>query len=279
MRLSVKIMAHKKRAHHIPELIERLGLTEDDVVWDRIGNRWDTGRRAWEAIDQSADYACVIQDDALVCRDFIAGMEKALTYITEPCLVSPYIGTRRPSASRVERSVRAAQDAGASWVRMPSLNWGVAIMAPTSIIPGMLPWCDQQTYPNYDRRIGRYAIDVLRLPTWCTFPSLVDHRDEDSLVGHGQGRKAHRFIGQDASALDIDWSKGHVSMAGANVSRGRRFPKRPAPTDVGSANGVNKFGVPVPPPHVAVNRQKPAQVLRVPRSGFRPDNPPIRPAG
>lgn len=272
MRLSVKIMAHKKRAHHIPDLIERLGLTEDDVIWDRKSDRWDTGRRAWEAIDQSADWGMVVQDDALVCRDLIAGLEKAAAYITEPCLVSPYIGTRRPTAGRVTRAVTEAKAAGAAWVRMPSLNWGVAIMAPTSIIPQMLPWCDKQTYPNYDRRIGRFAIDVLRLPTWCTWPSLVDHRDDDSLVGHGQGRKAHQFLGQEASALDVDWSTGHVTLGGPGAVRGRRFPKRPVAGTVNTSS-PNTAGV----LRVAQNRQVPAKVLRVSRPGFKPDVPPMRP--
>jgi hypothetical protein len=275
VRLSVKIMAHKKRAHHIPGLLERLGLTEADVIWDRKNNRWDTGRRAWEAVDQTADWGMVVQDDALVTRDLIAGLEKAAAFLPERCLVSPYTGTRRPVASRVERAVNAARAANASWIRMPSLNWGVAIMAPTDIIDRMLPWCDKQTYPNYDRRIGRYAIDMLRLPTYCTWPTLVDHRDDDSLVGHGRGRKAHQFLGEDVSALSVKWDSSYVDLSPKTVVS-RRFPKRPA---------VNSFN-PQPPdelsgllnPRVAQNRQrsaKTASALRVPRSG---DAPPKRPS-
>jgi hypothetical protein len=272
VRLSVKIMAHKKRAHHIPGLLERLGLTEADVIWDRRSDRWDTGRRAWEAIDQTADWGMVVQDDALVTRDLIAGLERAAAFLPERCLVSPYTGTRRPVASRVERAVQAAKAANASWIRMPSLNWGVAIMAPTDIIDKMLPWCDKQTYPNYDRRIGRYAIDVLRLPTYCTWPTLVDHRDDDSLVGHGRGRKAHQFLGEDASALSVHWDSTYVDLAPKTVV-GRRFPKRPVasahnPQPPGEISGVrNRL--------VATNRQKPAATLRVPRNG---DAPPKRPA-
>lgn len=277
MRLSVKIMAHKKRERHIPDLVARLGLTDADVIWDRKNDRWDTGRRAWEAVDRSADWGMVVQDDALVCRDLIAGLEKAAAFLPEPCLISPYIGTRRPSASRVERAVNEARKAGVSWVRMPSLNWGVAIMAPTSIIEGMLPWCDRQTYPNYDRRIGRYAIDMLRLPTWCTWPSLVDHRDDDSLVGHGQGRKAHQFIGQDASAVDIDWGPARVDLGG-KITVGKRFPKRPVAREFSPQPAQEVPGRPTRAPFVATNRQKAARVLRVPRTGNHLDVPPERPS-
>ena len=260
-------MAHKKRAHHIPELVERLGLTDDDVIWDRKSDRWDTGRRAWDAIDRTADWGMVVQDDALVTRDLIAGLEKAAAFLPERCLVSPYTGTRRPVASRVERAVHAARAANASWIRMPSLNWGVAIMAPTDIIDKMLPWCDKQTYPNYDRRIGRYAIDMLRLPTYCTWPSLVDHRDDDSLVGHGRGRKAHQFLGEDASALAVLWTAKSVDLGGKPAPVGRRFPKRPVVNDLRPQPTEDASGLPAKVPFVARSRQKPAQVLKVARPG------------
>jgi hypothetical protein len=268
--LSVKIMAHKKRVEFIPHLVEQLGLTGTDVIWDRKDNRWDTGRRAWQSIDQSADFGMVVQDDALACRDLIAGLELALDHLPEPGIISPYIGTRRPAANKVEQAVREAQAGDVSWIKMPSLNWGVAIILPTRIINSMIRWCDKQQYPQYDRRIGRYAIDVERLNTWCPWPSLVDHRDGESLVGHGPGRKAHRFIGEDASALDIDWAKGFVTLGGAVRVASRRFPARPIITESGVPNYRRA-------PFVASNRQ--AQVLRIPKAvGSEMDEPPRRPA-
>lgn len=261
MRLSVKIMAHEKRAHLVPDLVQRLGLTDDDVIWDRRNDRWDTGRRAWEAIDQTADWGMVVQDDALPCADLIAGMEKALDRVPNNVLVTPYIGTRRPVAGRVERVVHEAKAADAAFIEMPSLNWGVAITAPTRIINEMLPWCDVQAYPNYDRRIGRFAIDVKRMGTWCTFPSLVDHRDIPSLIGHGGGRVAHHFIGEDTSALSVDWDKGSVRMNGARtVARyvgGRQQPVGPY--------GNRGYHV--------------ARKLRVPKQGIVNDVVPERPEG
>lgn len=263
MKLSVKIMAHKKRAAFIPELVQRLGLTDDDVIWDRKDNRWDTGRRAWEAIDQTADFGCVIQDDARVALDLIAGLENALMHVPRNCLMSPYIGTRRPVAARVERSVHAARAANASFIEMPSLNWGVGIIAPTHIIDDMLPWCDKQDYPNYDRRIGRFAIDVMRFSTWCTFPSLVDHRETASLVGHGGGRVAHDFIGEHASALSVDWTKGSVKLAGTARVASRYLSARNR-IDSGAPNGITNG----------------ARSLRVARHNGRGyDTPPRRPEG
>jgi len=268
MRLDVKIMAHEKRAEFIPGLVEQLGITDDDVIWDRIQNRWDTGRRAWEAIDQTAEWGCVIQDDALVCRDFITGMERALEFLDDDYVVSPYVGTRRPMAHRVEAAVRAARDNDAAWIKMPSLNWGVAIILPTSIIDAMLPWCDKQRYPNYDRRIGRYCIDVLNMPTMCTWPSLVDHREIPSLVGHGAGRTAHHFIGEDASALDVPWDGPVVSIPTAITSAGRRALQR------GPGAVSDNYDV------TSVEGRSRARSLRVarrlPTGGY--DTPPVRPS-
>lgn len=260
MRLSVKIMAHPKREHLVPELTTRLGLTADDVIWDRCNDRWDTGRRAWEAIDQGAQWGMVVQDDALPCADLIAGMEQALERVPENVLVSPYIGTRRPVAGRIDRVVRDALAAEAAFIEMPSLCWGVAIVAPTNIIDEMLPWCDVQSYPNYDRRIGRFAIDVKRMSTWCTFPSLVDHRDIPSLIGHGDGRIAHHFIGAEASALSVDWDAGSVVMSGA-----RTVARYTGPLSRVGPYGTRGYQV--------------ARKLRVPKQGYDNDAVPERPEG
>lgn len=245
----------------MPDLVERLGLTDDDVIWDRRNDRWDTGRRAWEAIDQDAQWGMVVQDDALPCADLIPGMEQALERVPDNVLVTPYIGTRRPVAGRVEHVVKEAVAASAAFIEMPSLNWGVAITAPTNIIDEMLPWCDVQTYPNYDRRIGRFAIDVKRMNTWCTFPSLVDHRDIPSLIGHGDGRVAHHFIGASKSALSVDWDAGSVRMGGTRTVA-RYLGGSSASTGAYGTRGY----------HVA-------RKLRVTRQGHKDDVIPQRPEG
>lgn len=188
-------------------------------------------------------------------------MEKALERVPENVLVSPYIGTRRPARGRIDRVVQEAVAANASFIEMPSLNWGVAIAAPTRIIDGMLPWCDEQQYPNYDRRIGRYAIDVMRMETWCTFPSLVDHRSIPSLIGHGDGRIAHHFIGADESALSVNWEAGSVRMSASRT--------------------VARYigGSPVEPGPYGNRGYHAARKLRVPKQGSGEDVVPERPEG
>lgn len=226
--LSVAVMAHEKRADLVPELVDRLGIGDDQVVWDSgNNNRWDTGRRAMLAHDPDADFHMVIQDDAVVCRDLIPGLQAALDHVPPDALVCPYVGTRRPMAERVEAAVEQAEERRASWIVMQTLNWGVAIVVPTRTIPDMIAWADKLAIPNYDKRVGQYYWRRLNWPTWHPWPSLVDHRDVPSLSGHGPDRHAHRFAGEDVSALDLPWDGPQV-MAIDWLTRGRRRQMRRA---------------------------------------------------
>lgn len=208
--ISVAIMAHKKREHFVPELEQKLDRPAT-VVWDQINDRWDTGRRALLAYDPAATHHLVVQDDALICRDLVAGVERALERTPGDVPLCLYVGKVRPYKALVDEYTRQA--ANASFLVMHQLHWGVGIVFPTKIIDEMVAWCDGQTIPNYDSRMSRW-FEREGISTWYPWPSLVDHRKSPSLVpGRGQsGRTARRFVGADASALDIDWSGDIVTL-------------------------------------------------------------------
>lgn len=210
MRVSAAIMAHPVRRAEVEEL--QASLDRDiPVSWatnrepsKRPEARWQTGRAAWQMHDPAADWHIVIQDDAIVSADLLAALEKAVEHITIEAPMSPYLGTKRPAQQVYLDLIRQATRRRASWIRGLSINWGVAIAAPTSTIPDMLRWCDTRRTMPYDMRIGRYYRDHLRVATWYTWPSLVDHRQGPSLVGHGdEGRHAHRHHA--SSALHLTW--------------------------------------------------------------------------
>lgn len=217
MRLSTVIMAHRVREQAVAELQQALG-SQVPVSWDcnrtpspDPEQRWATGKRAWRMIDPDADYGMVIQDDVLVAKDLIAGIEKALTVLGPRGLVSAYTGTGRPDQKSVQRALNAARRHGSAWASTMSLNWGPAIIAPTSHIPAMLEWCSEPARKgqNYDYRIGVYFRDVVRWRTFYLVPSLVEHRGLPSLVGHDTGpeRVAHEFIGTANSALSVNYAQ------------------------------------------------------------------------
>lgn len=214
--VSVVVMAHPARAGMVHDLLTHLDR-RPEVVWDRCNNEWDTTRRAWETADLAATHHLVIQDDAIVCRDLIAGLESALPHAPPESVVSLYMGTRRPQGRAVQQAATEARQ-GASWVAMRDLNWGVAVCLPTTAIAGMVEAGNDSQARDADRRLGDH-FRRLGWPTWCTWPSLVDHRPGPSLLGHvANDRHAHEFHGTDRSALDIDWSGPVVEMAGLNRS-------------------------------------------------------------
>jgi len=226
-------MAHPRRDHLVPHLVEDLGITDDKVVWDTANNRWHTGRRAMASYDPDCDWHVVVQDDAIVCADFLEGMAQALEYVPDDCIVQPYVGTGRPIQGYVQQAVDQADAEGACWIEMRGMNWGVAVAVPTWTIESMLVWCDRRTWPNYDKRVGQYYLSKLAWSTWYTWPSLVDHMDperdgEASLVSHGGGRIAHRFLGRETSALSIDWSGPVVRTRGVGTLARRRAAFRKA---------------------------------------------------
>ena len=218
MKVSVSVMAHPLRAALVEELTASLDRPAQ-VAWDRHNSAWDTARRAWEAHDPSATHHLVLEDDAVACRDLVAGLELALEHVPAEAAVSLYVGTLRPDGRRVAAAVNRADRAGAAWVVMSDIKWGVALAAPVAVIPEMLAHGDS---PAYDWNVRSYFARR-RWPVWCTWPSLVDHRDVPGLVRHqvppSGPRRAHRFAS--GSALDVDWSAGSVWMPGAERLRPR----------------------------------------------------------
>lgn len=207
MRLSAAVMAHPIREIQVAR--QAAWLDRDvPVVWAANPQpdpelEWATARAAWLQYNPSADWHVVLQDDAMPCRDLLVGLEVALGELGSRGVVSAYVGTGRPAQAAVVSALSAAQNRGHAWMSLRSLNWGVAVCVPVGVVPAMVEWCDRAGGP-YDRRVARYVRDVLRWRTWYTVPSLVDHADGGSLIGHGAGRVAH--MPHDGSALDVDWS-------------------------------------------------------------------------
>lgn len=200
--LSCAVMAHPTREAMVTELLGDLDRPVK-VVWDEINDRHDTGIRSMEAFDPSCTHHLVIQDDAIPADDLISGAERALRWIPQDVPVSLYVGRVRPFRKVVDAAVEAAGST-ASWITMGGVYWGPGIIVPTRDIPEMSTWFRKSKITNYDRRLSSWY-ERRRTRCWYTWPSLVDHRGDESLVqGHGPGRHAHRF--HDGSALKVDWS-------------------------------------------------------------------------
>jgi len=189
MKLSISVMAHPSRERCFPYLKERLG----DVPFSIDDGRglWENCKAAWKLHDPTADYHVVIQDDAVICDNFI---EKAMQMIDRPgeFAYSFYWG-HRYRASFQPRN-RSGIEKGFIIDSMP--HWGIALCIPTKYIDEMIEFCDKLTgIPQADERIARFLIHK-KISVYFPIPSLIDHRWwEHSLVGNkGSKRKALKFI-------------------------------------------------------------------------------------
>lgn len=186
-------MAHSSRERYFEHLKEKLG----DVPFfiDKAGEEigvWENCKRAWLAYDPKADYHVVIQDDAIVCNNF---KERAEAFIEKfhaerrsfNFFFAKNTGNVR---NRVENTT-----ADQGYIRRPRNAWGVAICIPTKNIPAMIEYCEKYVkIPQDDVRIGKYLF-FARHDIIYPIPSIVDHRDEDTLVGAlNRGRHAYKFI-------------------------------------------------------------------------------------
>lgn len=213
--LSVAIMAHPSRALMVASILKKLDRPNVKVIWDQKRSRWDTGRRSMLAYDPKCTHHLVLQDDILVCRDLIEGYRQALEHTPGDVALCGYVGRVRPNKKQVLMVVQRANAMRASFIRLHTLSWGPAIAVPTEIIPEMIAYCDPlRDVPNYDRRLSRYWEQKRQLLVWYTWPNLVDHADGPSLVpgrigtnraARAVSRVAHNFIGEDRSALEVNW--------------------------------------------------------------------------
>jgi hypothetical protein len=213
-------MAHPQRERMVAELELRLDR-EAEVVWDRRDVEWDTGRRALLAhTGLGADYALVVQDDAIPCRDLLAGVESALDHAAgQP--IGLYAGLAVQAPPSFPRLVARCLDTKTPWFRARGPIWGVCIAVPSSDVSAIVAHGDRDTAtPDYDAKIERY---YRRRGVECLYPipSLVEHRRSPSLLGKSPERRAQLFIGAEASAADIDWSIEPLAVDGPVRFRNR----------------------------------------------------------
>ncbi len=204
VKVSYTIMAHPKREKWAEELAVQIPAT---ITWDQKNDRHDTGYRAIEAYDADATHHCVVQDDVILCDDFKKNVKSACSYADSKAPIGLYYGGKGKVSSAHVKAALEADRFNASWIVRKGPIWGPSIVYPTSTIPGLLKYFKNSVVENYDRRVMMYY-QKQNTKCWYTYPSLVDHRQEDnpSLCGHDRGnRVAKRFFGPQ-EALEVDWS-------------------------------------------------------------------------
>lgn len=187
---SVGIVAHEKRRAHAEALSDKVGgfVSWDDGTLGCNGNHLEVYRKL---AGVNTQYAVVLEDDALPVEDFNNQLVQALSVAPAP-IVSLYLGTSRPPdyQARIRRALDAATRQQACWIVGKRLLHAVGVVIPVESIPSLLTFLDQLPHPvPIDEAITNWARLSMRVSSICyTVPSLVDHRDDETLFVHPDGR-------------------------------------------------------------------------------------------
>lgn len=164
---------------------------------------WPTYRRALEAAGD-ASHHLVLQDDLGLCKDFIRSVEEVIR--ARPTnLIALYSNAK---------SVFTARERGESWVEKAGAS-GPSVIWPKDLIAEFLQWQDSHIDSSFEFDTVRVSMWLIKTSkkAYTTVPSLTQHLGFDSsTMGLNSPTKvAAWYVGEDRSALGIDWSQGLVS--------------------------------------------------------------------
>ena len=220
MNLSISVMAHPKRAKYVNIIMKKLSDEYDGsfnytVVWDEKNSIHDTWKRSWETRNKDADYHLVIQDDAVLCDNFI---EKVYKYLN---IGLPAYNFHCRKRTDLMKQAEKAKDGYFEY----SLWGGVAVCVKQDLIDDMISFCmkhHKRTRNNdFDDIAMKYFFERLNIKVAYPMPSLVDHRSVPSLIPHMYGRSLKRLEknGREAiNFIDNDFSSKSVCIIGAAPS-------------------------------------------------------------
>jgi hypothetical protein len=192
---------------NIREYLSGFAVIED---WMKEGS-WATAKRAWTfGIEQRSTHHFVLQDDVIICRDFLLGLYELIKVKPDEiiCLMpfsrKPFKGNNGKNRWGVAEGV-----------------WGQGILMPTPMVADFLVWEQKHIRPDFkhdDSRISLYCVQNNR-KVWIPFPTLLDHADLEmkSLMGHKwkEPRVSPDFL-EDRSPLDFSWEETEPPLKSIN---------------------------------------------------------------
>lgn len=170
---------------------------------------WRGYYRCLQNPPKNATHLCILQDDALPCRDFETRLVQAVMEKPDD-VISLFVGGL---SGRTRKDFWQAQKSGARWapVFFREVHHVVALCWPITLVHEFLDWFPTAKIPgpkpplSDDAVIGSwikstYSDRRKRRNVWATVPCLVEHPDDLPSVVQGPrklgdaGRKAIAFI-------------------------------------------------------------------------------------
>lgn len=164
----------------------------------------------------NCSHVCLLQDDAIVCRNFPAAVELIAAANPDSPVVLFFPGLKMSTTKAYTQAVAKERPycdlhfhdlmpvVGVLWPRHVAESFRE--WAKTAVIPGRQPALSDDAAAGHWQRVTGTRIRV-------AVPSLVEHPDDrwswigrKPWAGKDKGRVALMFIG-DADPLEIDWGK------------------------------------------------------------------------
>ena len=198
IKLDIRIMGVKKRRELILSELEKLGLSEDIVIYDdrpNGGNAMYNARRAWLSPFMDCTHRLVLQDDLILCDKFTEILENCIRMFPEA------VWTLFNSRLRAVRDTRFFRFSGQE-------IWGQAVVMPIKIISECFNWIEEtlgKDYPHDDRGIELFLREIHpEIPVVTTAPSLIQHLcPTESQLGYNNRNKVSKV-----------WKGENVTMYG-----------------------------------------------------------------
>ncbi len=209
-RISIGIMAHIQREEWVNEMLQ--AIPEDDfgpvkVYYDReplatsrddkADRCWANARRVWADAHEGATHRLLLQDDIVLCGDFLEAVRKAINACARDGVLGLFT---------IRKAVEEAVKDGRQWVAAADGAWGQAICLPAKLLPSFLNFADRFCHKSQDdQRLMAYLHVTNRL-VFTPVPTLIDHRDEGSLMGNsypGGRRVSKNFVGEGVPVRSI----------------------------------------------------------------------------
>ena len=200
----VVVQAHEKRSHFFPYLRKELG--EDTEFYidrgrdGRGGNlgTWGNRKRAYKEAKKNKPWILVIQDDALLCKDFL---KKANDFLKKVDKTHKSVQFYNGSIKLSEKQEEEIKEKG---YYEDILIWGVAIAIKTELLTDEFYQIGDSYYQDADDTKIQYFLKTKKLLTAYPMPCLVQHRSNkqtNSLVLMFEEERQSKFFIDDIKDL------------------------------------------------------------------------------
>ena len=207
--LTIGIVAHTSRAPEAKTLAHQVGADFISIDNGVMGCDDNHDHVMHHLAGLPSTWSVVLEDDAIPVDGLRAQLDAALPLSPAP-IVSLYLGQLRPPQHQadIRAAVEAAEGEDADWIVASRLFHAVGYAIKTELLPGLLNHLSN--WP-VDQHISEWAMQRGHTIAY-TWPSLVDHADDETIVAHpdGQPRTPGRIAYQ--TGTKEHWTSRSVTL-------------------------------------------------------------------